>query len=284
VALHADGLRAVTASSDKTVRVWNLDTGVCLQTFWGHTDYVSSVALHADGRRVVTVGLDRTVRVWNLDTGACLKTLGGHTDRVRSVAIHPDGRRAVTGSEDGTMRVWDLDTGACLTTWFGGSPFLAVVSGKPLANGRIRVVGGCADGSVHFLDFMPPGSLTRATLATWSPTYAIIATVLDTDAVVLHQWHASSAHLEELARSVLTSAPITSLRFSLDGTRLQVLTADNTEHILDATTPQPAAGDRQVAPTMSPAWAEPRGLSPDGAWRAVIRDGQLEIVPAAKRG
>jgi hypothetical protein len=98
------------------------------------------------------------------------------------------------------------------------------------------------------------------------------------------RWHVSSAHLEDLARSVLTSAPITSLRFSLDGTRLQVLFADNTEHILDATTLQPAAGDRQVAPTISPAWAEPRDTSPDNAWRAESRKGRLEIVPAAKRG
>jgi hypothetical protein len=47
---------------------------------------------------------------------------------------------------------------------------------------------------------MPPGPLTRTTLATWSPTHSFIAAVLDTDAITLHQWHASSAQLEPLAR------------------------------------------------------------------------------------
>jgi hypothetical protein len=66
--------------------------------------------------------------------------------------------------------------------------------------------------------------------------------------------------------------PVSSLRFSLDGTRLQVLTPDDTEHILDATTVQPAA-----SPTC--AWFSVQDTSPDGVWRAVIRDGRLVVEP-----
>ncbi|MGB8298271.1 MAG: WD40 repeat domain-containing protein, partial [Polyangia bacterium] len=274
VALHADGRRAVTGSADKTLRVWDLDTGACLRTLKGHTWSVNSVALHADGRRAVTGSDDDTVRVWDLDTGACLRTLQGHTGWVKSVVLHADGRRAVTGSADKTLRVWDLDTGACLGTWFGADTFRGVDLGKPLTHGRACIASGCDDGSVHFFELMPPGPLTRNTLATWSPTHPLLATVLDTGAVTLQQWHASSAHLEELVRSAPSSAPISSLRFSLDGTRLQVLTTDNTEHILDATTLQPA-------PPPTCAWSEPLSTSPDGAWRAVIRDGRL-VVEAAK--
>jgi WD40 repeat protein len=120
VALHADGRRAVTGSADKTVRVWDLDTGACLRTLEGYSNWVMSVALHEDGRRAVMGSGDETVRVWDLDTGACLRTLEGHTGSVWSVALHADGRRAVTGSEDNTVRVWDLDTGACLGVWTGG--------------------------------------------------------------------------------------------------------------------------------------------------------------------
>ena len=121
---------------------------------------------------------------------------------------------------------------------------------------------------------MPPGPLTCTALATWSPTRPLVATALDTGTVAVHQWHASSAQLEQLARSAPTGAPISSLRFSLDGTRLQVLTSDNPEHILDAATLEPA-------PPPTCAWAEPLSTSPDGAWRAVIRDGRL-VVEAAK--
>jgi WD40 repeat protein len=253
VALHADGRRAVSGSgrfkvSDYTVRVWDLDTGACLRTLEGHTGDVTSVALHADGRRLVTGSEDKTVRVWDLDTGACLIALEGHTGWVETVALHVDGRRAVTGSNDQTMRVWNLDTGACLGTWCGADTFRGLDLGKPLTNGRVHIAVGCGN-DVLFFELMPPGPLTRTTLATWSPTRPLFATVLDTGAVTLHQWHASSAHLEELVRSAPSSVPIYSLRFSLDGMRLQVLTADNAERILDATTLQPAKGDQQVAPS-----------------------------------
>jgi WD40 repeat protein len=228
------------------------------------------VALHVDGRRVVSGSNDKTVRVWDVDTGACLRVLEGYTGWVQSVALHADGRRVVSGSWDKTVRVWDVDTGACLGTWPGMSSFQGLDLGSLLANGHARMAAGCADGSVNFFELMPPGPLTRTTLATWSPTAALVATALDTGAVVLHQWHASSAHLEELARFAPGGASIASLRFSADGTRLQALTADGTEHILDATTLQPAS-----PPTC--AWSDPSDTSPDGAWRAVIRDGRLVV-------
>ena len=244
----------------------------CLRVLDGHTSWVTSVALHADGRRAVTVSRDRTVRVWDLDTGACLRMLEGHTDGVYSVALHADGLRAVTGSEDFTVRVWDLDTGACLGVWPTGA---SLDLDRRLD--RARIVVGCADGSVHFLELMPPGPLTRTTLATWSPTHPLVATVFDSNAVTLHHWHSASAHLEEIARLAPTAAHITSLRFSLDGTRLQLLSPSAPERILDATTLQPAA-----PPTC--AWAACRTTSPDGAWRAEIRNDRLEIVAVSDRG
>jgi WD40 repeat protein len=278
VGLHADGRRAVTGSYDKTARVWDLDTGACLRILEGHTGCVTSVALHADGRRAVSGSTDNTLRVWDLDTGACLRILEGHTNWVNSVALHADGRRAVTGSEDKTVRVWDLDTGACLGTWCGAATFHGVDLGKPLTNGRVHIAVGCGN-DVLFFELMPPGPLRRTTLAAWSPTHPLLASVLDTGAITLHQWHASSAHLEQLARSTPVASSISSLRFSLDGTRLQVLFADNTEHILDTATLQPAEGDQQVAPTNSPVWAVPHDTSPDSIWRAVIRDGRLVVEP-----
>ena len=149
VALHADGRRAVTGSWDKTVRVWDLDTGACLRTLHGHTDGVTSVALHVDGRRAVTGSEDKTVRVWDLDTGACLRVLEGHTDGVRSVALHADGRRAVTGSWDKTVRVWDLDTGACLKTLHGHAGHVESVALH--ADGQ-RAVTGSWDKMVRVWD------------------------------------------------------------------------------------------------------------------------------------
>ena len=131
------GRRAMTGSEDKTVRVWDLDTGVCEQTFTGHSGQVAAVAVSTEGRHAVSGSEDRTVRVWDLERDRGTLVLQGHTSTVYTgarsktptrehcspltgalvlrhgfaVAIIgsvASGLRAVSGSRDTTVRVWDL--------------------------------------------------------------------------------------------------------------------------------------------------------------------------------
>ena len=70
VAFSPDGKRIVSGSGDKTVRVWDVDTGKPIgQPLTGHTAVVSSVAFSPDGKRIVSGSGDDTVRVWDADTG-----------------------------------------------------------------------------------------------------------------------------------------------------------------------------------------------------------------------
>jgi hypothetical protein len=169
--------------------------------------------------------------------------------------------------------VWDLETGACLCAWLGGSPFRALASGDLRPNGCVRIAAGCENGSVHFFELMPPGPpKNRAVRTAWHPARPLIAGALDTGAITIYQWHASAGHLEELAHAEPAITPIASLRFSTDGTCLQVRGTDGAERILDAATLQPAA-------LPSCLWADPRDLSPDGAWRTDLERGRVEVVP-----
>ena len=130
VVLHADGRRAVSGSWDKTLKVWDLETGECLRTVKGG---VNPVALHADGRRAVSASGDHMLKVWDLETGECLRALEGHVDWVTSVALHPDGRRALSAEgsydyTDKTLKLWDLETGECLRTLEGHTKGVNCVS------------------------------------------------------------------------------------------------------------------------------------------------------------
>ncbi|KAI4599608.1 hypothetical protein KJ359_001705 [Pestalotiopsis sp. 9143b] len=75
VAISADGRRLASGSRDKTVKLWDAESGACLQTLEGHSDNVWSVAISADGRRLASGSRDKTVKLWDAESGACLQTL-----------------------------------------------------------------------------------------------------------------------------------------------------------------------------------------------------------------
>ena len=74
VSVTPDARRAVSASEDGILRVWDVDTGCCLLApLQWHTDAVTCVSLTPDGRRAVSASADKTVRIWDLETGRCLR-------------------------------------------------------------------------------------------------------------------------------------------------------------------------------------------------------------------
>jgi eukaryotic-like serine/threonine-protein kinase len=118
-AFSPDGTRIVTASYDKTARVWEALTGAELIVLKGHSDRVFCAAYSPDSTHIVTGSADNTARIWDARTGEQLLTLSGHDRRVDSVAFSPDGMRIVTGSWDKTARVWDVHTGVQLAVLAG---------------------------------------------------------------------------------------------------------------------------------------------------------------------
>ena len=146
VAFSPDGRSALSGSDDKTVRVWEVESGRCLRVLEGHGAGVSSVAWSCDGRRALSGSDDNTLRVWEIEGGRCLRVLEGHSDRVWSVAWSADSRCALSGSEDKTLRVWEVESGRCLRVLEDHTDRVLSVAWSP--DGRC-VLAGSADQMVR---------------------------------------------------------------------------------------------------------------------------------------
>lgn len=106
--LSNNGTLVLSASSDRTLRIWDIATGLCKHILRGHTDEVNACSLSGDGRFALSASTDKTLRLWDVEKGECLRVLQGHTDKVTGCALNADGSLAVSSSYDQTVRVWDI--------------------------------------------------------------------------------------------------------------------------------------------------------------------------------
>ena len=59
-----DGTKVASGSGDRTVRVWDIMSGECLQTPEGHSEYVTSMSFSPDGTKVASGSFDSTIKIW----------------------------------------------------------------------------------------------------------------------------------------------------------------------------------------------------------------------------
>jgi WD40 repeat protein len=98
VVFSPDGRRTLSGSQDKTVRLWDLETGKELRCFEGHTEEVLGVAFSPDGRQAVSSGLDRSVRLWDVETGRQVRSFSGCKTSESLVTFSPDGCCILSGA------------------------------------------------------------------------------------------------------------------------------------------------------------------------------------------
>lgn len=108
LALASDSKQVLTASADKTLKLWDLAQGQEIRSFAGHAESVTGAALSADGQLALSSSGDRSLKLWDVASGKELQTLTGHGDAVNAVALSPDGKWVASASDDHTIRLWPL--------------------------------------------------------------------------------------------------------------------------------------------------------------------------------
>jgi WD40 repeat protein len=106
LAVSTDGNLLVSGSRDRTIKMWDLETGKIIRTLKGHQDGVYAIALSPDDKIIASASADKTIKLWHQETGELLSTFVGHSNTVTALAFTASGEMLVSGSLDRTIKIW----------------------------------------------------------------------------------------------------------------------------------------------------------------------------------
>ncbi|WP_073910811.1 NB-ARC domain-containing protein [Streptomyces sp. CB02009] len=302
VAISPGGTWIATASSDRTLRIWNAETGI-ERLVVDTTATVTSVAISPDGTWIAAADTDGTVHIVDAVTGLVRITMAGHTGALRSVVISPDGTWIAAAGRDTVIRIWDVVTGQERRILIGHTESISSIS---ISSDGSWLATSSDDKTVRIWDAETGREISVLAHAnsvidvsvshqgTWLVTACTDATVLVWDRITSQVIHTFSGFLD-MARSVAISPDGTWIAtthgngavriwdtatqaekgtlighgevameaaISADSTWLATASHDYTVRIWDVA----AAHGHQTVGHSDRVWS--MGISPDGTWIA----------------
>ena len=228
-----DGKYVLTASFDKTARIWDASSGKEIHILKGHTSAINSSSFSSDGKYVVTASGDGIAIIWDVSSGKQLNVLKGHTRHISRGSFSADGKYIITSSGDGTSRIWEVASGKELHKLKGNTS--KINSASFSSNGKL-VVTGSDDSTARIWDVSTGKEFHKLqghTGMVYAPSFSsdmkyILTASLDSTARIWDVFSGKELHNLKGHKSWISSAS-----FSPDGKYVVTASADSTTRIWD---------------------------------------------------
>ncbi len=231
---HAEVPQLVTASTDGTVRLWKVPAPE--QTVAAFKQAINSLVASPDGKMLAAAS-DKGISLFSAADGKLIRALAGHTGVVANVAFSTDGTKLVSAAADKTARVWNVADGKELNQFEAPTALTAAV----LSSDSKKLAAGASDGKIYLWPLDAPADAENPVEPTLleGHTDAITALVYVTSLnelisaskdKTLQQWKVDGTNV----RKIDTTAPVTALALSPDGTKLASAGADGNVRLWEA--------------------------------------------------
>ena len=140
----------VTASDDKSIRIWDIKSKLCTDVLNGHIESVNYIDFSPNGKYIVSASDDKSIRIWDIKSKKCTDVLNGHIGSVKAVHFTSEGRYIASASSDKSIRIWDVSSKKCIDILNGHTKGVSNVEFSP--DGSF-LVSSSYDGTIRVWEF-----------------------------------------------------------------------------------------------------------------------------------